>query len=106
MLRNLCYISPPPFADFELHFQIALDEQKLMRGDRFRDSADLLFSDLPYNVSPGQEDTISHYDVLSSQELTDMAALCKQVMRPWAHGDLFCSALYSGQYCSIPPRAA
>lgn len=69
------------------------------------DSMDSVLSEPPCNVQRGIDDFNYNYNVPSFESRVDAVVLCERVMRPAAHGDLFCAALQFGEWYKILLRA-
>lgn len=73
-------------------FREVVKEHDLTRDKPFLVSGILVLGDRPCGLPCGHKDTSYQYDVLAFEDIADAVALCKQVMRPRAHGDMSCSA--------------
>lgn len=83
-----------------------LDKRELTHRESLLDFVELLLSHPPYNVRSSREDFDSHWDVLALEAKTETVALSKRLMRPEAHGHLFCAALQLGQRYRMLSKAS
>lgn len=52
---------------------------------------DFLLTDLPYNITLVQHDENSNQDIYPSACTKFVSKFCSEMLRPEAHGDIFCS---------------
>ena len=60
-------------------------------GISLEEQVDLLLTDPPYNVRREANKGNSRYDVFYESDIMDLCDLCKHVLKPGAHGLIFCS---------------
>lgn len=63
---------------------------------------DFLLADAPYTALRNRKDAHAGYKVFHSNDMKDMVRVSEDVMTPWAHEHVFCSALqFSLRYTAI-----
>lgn len=61
-------------------------------GQNTVEKVKFVLTDLPYNALQKRNDDNAEHDVLKTADIRDMAEGCERVMKPSAHGWVFCSS--------------
>lgn len=96
-MRTVPVVIFPACSVHNVDFCEVVDEHELTHRESSVASVDLVLSDPPYNVRRGRKDDNSVYDRLSPTDMGDVVDMCKRMMKPGAHGCLFCFAFQFGQ---------
>ena len=84
-LTQYCVIVPSCFTEF-------LNVLDIDEGRDIRNQVSLLLCDPPYNTRSEQKKRFSEYDDFGYKDMQAFARLADEVLKPGAHGNIFCSA--------------
>lgn len=100
-MRALRKAMAPVCAVFDVPFQSLIAEHDMMTLRILRGTVDFVLTDPPYNVRRKVNTENSEHDKFSFGDMQKISGLLGEVMKPGAHGHVFCSTLQFSKWHKV-----